>query len=246
MRFDLVIPALAGLSLLCPPAAAQGADIPGGKQTGAKLPLGTAFTAGTFEKAGDSDWYRVTLEKGRDYAFSLDAVDSARLRLRDAGGRILPLKDAFDASEDDAGFEYRAERTGTYFVEAVKDASADPMFEAYRLRATQDCQDDLPTRCTLTLGEERRQQPLTWSDDPDFLRVTLQRGQTYTVDLATTAAASLALRDRDREVVASASAADGTARIARFRAAYSGSYFVAVTGGDLPGGGTYRVVIRGP
>ena len=241
MRFGFVIPALVGLAFACP-LTAQGADVPGGKQTGARLPLGPAFTAGTFERAGDSDWYRVTLERGRDYAFFLDAVDSARLRLRDAGGRILPLKDAFDATEDDAGFEYRAERTGTYFVEALKDASADPAFKAYRLRATQDCQGDLPTTCTLAFGQEK-QGLLTWSDDPDFLRVTLRKGQTYTVELNTTAAASLALRDKDREVVASASASDGVARIAGFRAAYSGNYAVDVTGGDQPGGGAYRVLI---
>jgi hypothetical protein len=251
MRFHLVVPALAGLALACP-SAARAADVPSGPRTGATLPVRSGLTAGTFEVAGDSDWYRVRLEQGRDYAFLLDSQDGARLRLRDAGGRILQHRDSFAFDENDGGFEYRAERTGTYFVEAVQDASAsaDPSFNGYHLRVTQDCQDDLSTRCTLGIGEEKRQQQLTWSADSDFLRVTLQRGQTYTVQLDAEIGARLQLRDQHREVVASKGAGAGaTARITGFRAAYTGSYFVNVTGGGAlgdVGGGSYRVGIRRP
>jgi hypothetical protein len=81
--------ALAGGGLASPALAA---DVPGGSGTKAVLQTGSAGVTGTFERRGDSDWYRLTLKGGQNYAlrapFFLDNL-CAQLNLRDLNGKLL-------------------------------------------------------------------------------------------------------------------------------------------------------------
>ena len=45
-------------------------DIAGNSSTTAVLPISANVTQGRFETPNDSDWYRVTLQKGVDYTVS--------------------------------------------------------------------------------------------------------------------------------------------------------------------------------
>src|SRR3954451_13522890 len=97
-------------------APAWAGDIPGDASTKATLQVTNVATEGSFETARDSDWYRVRLSKGQDYA--------VRLELGYGQGRVPPrgaprklLKTAANSGDRDAGFEVRAPYTGTYFVE---------------------------------------------------------------------------------------------------------------------------------
>lgn len=91
------------------------ADIPGTAATRATLPRGADFTQNELERDGDSDWYRVELKKGTNYAFNADieleppfpddGYVSLRLRLRDPSGRVLEedeaeTYDGYDAAPD--------------------------------------------------------------------------------------------------------------------------------------------------
>src|SRR3954454_22641571 len=53
--------------LLAAPAA-WAADIPRDKSTKATITPGPARFEGVLERQGDSDWYRITLKAGRNYA----------------------------------------------------------------------------------------------------------------------------------------------------------------------------------
>ncbi len=96
------------------------ADIPGGVRTKAVLPLDPNFTFDQFERDGDSDWYRITLEQGVDYAFNAglaapsrpdDQYRSLSVSLRDGSGRELAA--GTGDSEIEAGFAFRPTRDGT-------------------------------------------------------------------------------------------------------------------------------------
>ena len=97
------------------PGVAQAADIRGDRSTRATLPVSSTHTPSRFEFRKDSDWCRVTLAAGTDYAVSSNGSYGLDIRLRDAAGRILAS--AHDGDYTDAGFERRAPSSGTYFVE---------------------------------------------------------------------------------------------------------------------------------
>src|SRR5688572_5063604 len=81
----------AALPLLGSGSAAAAADVPGNTTTRATLRVTTTYMPGEFESVTDSDWYRVQLAAGVDYAVSGETRSGygIRLNVRDAGGRVL-------------------------------------------------------------------------------------------------------------------------------------------------------------
>lgn len=147
---------LAATTLLASGAFAA-ADIPGGKGTKAVLTTGPAGVEGTFEKKGDSDWYKVRLKGGQNYALSPSLTDNSNcltLNLRNANGKILGSATS-DSGADD-GFEFQPEKAGTYFVEFLDKVDSGgctspfPYPLPYRGDVTADARGDVMTEATAT------------------------------------------------------------------------------------------------
>src|SRR3954466_913287 len=116
---------LAPLLLAAP--AARAADIPGDKSTRATITPGPARFEGVLDKAGDSDWYRITPNAGRNYAFESASFCDTRVVLRNAAGKVLRTSGLASDNGDD-GFEFRSAMTKDYFVEYL-DAAPDVCLE---------------------------------------------------------------------------------------------------------------------
>ncbi|MEK0083401.1 PPC domain-containing protein [Benzoatithermus flavus] len=72
-------------------------DIPGNIGTDATLMLGVASES-DFDRDGDSDWFRIYLNKGQSYAFRVDGEYGSiySLTLRDANGNVIKSVDAHE------------------------------------------------------------------------------------------------------------------------------------------------------
>lgn len=181
MKISLMPVLLAAVAL---PSLAFAADIPAGPKTKAMLPISGNYTKGVFEKSGDSDWYKVKLEKGKTYALGIDlGSGGADIRLRDPKGKVLGTGSA-TSGDSDGGLEYTAKASGTYYVD-VTGSSLDgsPIKDTiYGVRVTDDCAAGPQTDCTIAAGQTR-ERIWAWNGDVDWFRTTLTVGQSYTFSL---------------------------------------------------------------
>jgi Bacterial pre-peptidase C-terminal domain len=174
--FARIAAALAAVPLAGPTALA--ADIPGNASTKATLQVTNAGTKGRFETAHDSDWYRVRLAKGQDYAVKLGlGYVQGWLTLRDAAWK--PLKTTANYGDRDAGFEVRAPYTGTYFVEVKGKWYTPAEDNDYYVAVVHDCKDGLGTRCTLLPGKTYHYGS-AWIRDYDVYAAVLDDRKRYT------------------------------------------------------------------
>jgi hypothetical protein len=167
------------------PTTARAADIPGDRTTRAVLRPGPAGVEGVFERRGDSDWYRVTLRGGQNYAFEFYADQCVAFRLRSLKGAVL--RSASAGGTNDGGFEIRPARTTTYFAEFV---TCPPFFfysrpfpSRYTGEVRADARGDRTTAATIRVGQTITGR-LNWGLDSDFFRTTLQAGTSYTATAA--------------------------------------------------------------
>src|SRR3954452_10766688 len=98
--------------LLAAPAA-WAADIPGDKSTKATITPGPARFEGVLDKAGDSDWYRITLKAGRNYAFESASFCDTRVVLPNAAGKVLKTSGLASDNGDDGSSSGRPRRRAT-------------------------------------------------------------------------------------------------------------------------------------
>lgn len=156
--------------------------------TGARLTAGQSVD-GTLDFPGDTDWYRIRLEEGQSYRFTLNAsgaspVGDPLIRLHDSSGNEL-------AVDDDGGdglnsyLEYTAPSTGTYFVEArgfAEDATG-----GYTVAARAgDIPADNTTDASLSADGDYREGVLAPAGDRDWYRLQLAEGQAVRVGLSAT------------------------------------------------------------
>lgn len=171
----------AGIVLLASMADAA-TDIPGNKNTKATLPTGSAGIDGDLFGVGDSDWYKVQLDKGYNYGVLVDAYCPATaLRLLDRNGKQLGTARSY---YDFAGFiTWQTTYTGLYYVDVKAvglSGDCDGGYQGYfTLSAVRECGPDARTRCTLEPGK-----PLdSWisaHNDKDWFRIDLPAAGTYT------------------------------------------------------------------
>ena len=156
---------------------------------------------GEVERAGDSDWFAVTLKAGKTYTVDLKGRDTGDGTLKDpyldgifdtAGRRV-------DATWDDDSGEGRNSRTtvaveadGTYYVAAgasgrkkgtyTVTVTENPAVQAAPAVAPDDFATDASTTGTVAVGGSATGE-VERAGDSDWFAVTLKAGKTYTVDL---------------------------------------------------------------
>jgi hypothetical protein len=238
---------LLGLPILGGAPAALAADIPGNATTKATITPGPARFEGVLDKPGDSDWYRITLKAGRNYAFESASFCDTRVVLRNAAGKVLKTSGLASDNGDD-GFEFRSATTKGYFVEYV-DANpavcldfAGPYPHGYSGNVAMEVRGDTTTRGTITPGQTINSL-LNWGYDQDFFRAQLYAGKRYTVTLGGPTGIMAWVVNPNGKIVA-----QGAGRYdppAGFKVPKSGTYYVVVAGDDY-GSGPYSVGLSTP
>lgn len=206
--------------------------------TGSISPDGVALS-GVFEAAGDSDWYRVNLTAGVNYAFTITTTSFSTIILRDQSGGHL------DFASVDVGtnptFNFTPSTTGLYFLDA---SSRSFMGGTYQLTVQPaipnpaDIAGDQTTAASLSLDGTPLRGVFEEGPDSDWYRVSLTAGVTYQFDLrilgasgpfGANARAALGLMDADGHELQSnieqVWGAAGEMHIA-FTAEHSGIYYL--------------------
>lgn len=176
----LLASAVAVMTMLSEVAFA--ADIPGNKNTTAKIPVVPGAinpTSGKFETANDRDWYKIPLKQGKLYAFGFNGASfttpSFIARLRNPAGNVIASTSVIPEVSD-SGIAFKAPSNGTYFIEVQHDGGS--IRTNYRIWANPDCSDGFSPQCALIVGVKAKS-VLTWLDDQDSFGVTLTAGRTY-------------------------------------------------------------------
>lgn len=203
MRGNLLFgAATAALLMFASNASAQNGDPPGDASTQAQF-TGAALE-GEIAPVGDVDWYRMRVEQGQRYSFTLDAIpgeDGAALdpmlALYDAAGEQLAFNDDSGGSLNSA-LSFVPQQSGEVFVEAR--AFADAGAGRYVLAASasvippDDVGNDASTRARVTPGR-----PVTgnleYEGDVDWYRMSVRTGQRYRITLVGTEGADNPLGD---------------------------------------------------
>jgi hypothetical protein len=237
---------LLGLAVCGLATPAQAADVPGNSSTRVILKTGTDLRDAVFERRGDSDWYRVTLKGGQNYAFAVSsfATDDgcAKITLRTLKGTAVDSASANGGN--DGGFEFRPASGRTYFVAfadcvGAADAWVDyPNLYSGSIRA--DARADTTTKATLQVGQVVNGIN-NWGYDVDYYRATLSSDKTYTISFDRGPESYLSLISAGGRVIVNY--ASGSVEGVKVPA--SGTYYVVVYGSD-DGGGRYTLGLTTP
>ena len=222
-------------------------------RTGARISLGQSVD-GTLDFPADTDWYRIRLEEGQSYHFTLNgagdsAVGDPLVRLYDAEGTEL-------AADDDGGdglnsyLEYTAPRTGNYFVEAR--GFGDETTGGYVLRAIAgDVPGSAETDASLSAEGDYREGVLSPAGDHDWYRVELAEGQGLRIAMNTVAGAPDALGDPylvlhgpdGADIVADDDGGEGLNAWLEYQATAAGAYYIEARGFVEEAEGRYAISI---
>jgi hypothetical protein len=198
-----------------------------------------------FTREGQVRWYRVALRQGQDYVLhgsseaegSATLYDPTRPQLLSLGLRVF----------NEAGAEFRAPATGTYWIKVL--AEPYPYPYSIGLGVSFDCPGGPTTKCTLAVGRK----PTGWFnfyDEHDWRRVAARAGRSYTVTATAEGepASGFVVLDRHGAGIASCKSQDDIPCQVRFTATYDGTYYVAAN--DLSdesfGGLSYKLALTSP
>ena len=211
---------------------------------------------GTFEQAGDSDWYSMSLEAGTDYTmtFSSENVEIPALVLRDAEGQTV--ENNFSITGDDVDISFTAEEAGAYFLDASDLSSA--AIGDYTLALTTDEQDtieipeldeddvsaDILTTSLLDVGSTV-ESSLDFAGDEDWFATSLEAGMTYDISMQSDALESgqLAVMDNDGELALALEEGNEDG-ILSFTAEESGTYFIGASDANPDATGDYLIGVQ--
>lgn len=168
-------------------------DLAATAATTGTVALGAAGVQGIIDIAGDSDWYKVSLQKGSIYRITMTGLDGLGGTLSDTviqgvrspGGTLIP----FTANDDANGgvssqVEFMATTTGTHFI----DVAGYPGFTGtFNLRVEnvtpQDILGGTGTNVTLTVNAaEPHLNRIGPPGDVDWFRVQLTAGVAYRIE----------------------------------------------------------------
>ncbi len=208
--------------------------------TQGRIAPGRAVNA-SLDFAGDRDWYRVRLDEGQSYRFTLTSADVE-------SGVSDPLVKIFNddgvelAMDDDGGdglnayLEFTAPTSGAYYVEAR--AFSDDATGGYVLAAhAGDVPDGSSTDAALSADGDYREAMLAPAGDHDWYRLDLAEGQAVRVGM-TSADTSDALGDPliaihgpdSVEIMRDDDGGEGLNAWLEFIAPAAGAYYVAAQG----------------
>jgi hypothetical protein len=195
----------------------------------------------TFQQPGEIQWFRIDLKKGKDYAFwgvhvSEEVSYFPPLTLFNAAGnQLISFELTEDSSDFVAGSEFRAPATATFYIKTQNTGSVAPL--SYFIAVENDCREGSPTKCNLPVGRDRAGN-FNFTEDSDWYRVAAQAGKRYTATISVDISGALTVRNRWGNVIGTCSA---DCQI-KFKAAYTGSYFVIADQEDEDSGNyTLRV-----
>jgi hypothetical protein len=156
------------------------AEVGGTASTAQAITLGAEFLKGSLEFDGDKDWYKFKLTAGTDYAVgAYSGEDPAAFRLRNPSGTVVLQSETY--SDEYIGFEYRAPKDGTYYLEfQEKEASALP--QSYIFKVSRDCRAATTTKCTIAVGQSIDSHGV-YGNDGDYYKAVLDRAKTYTASI---------------------------------------------------------------
>jgi serralysin len=229
--------------------------VPGDTSSTVTLTLGTA-TNGAIDTLGDRDWYRVSLDAGQTYTFTIDPTGGALdvrdtyLRLRDSAGTQI-------AFNDDGGLgtysslTFTATSTGTFFIDvgAFSDAETGT-FRVLAVNAGTSGTDTIAgfsgTTGTITVGGQVNSS-INTAGDHDWHAITLTAGQRYAFRTVSTDGGAdvdsvLFIRDANGNKLANNDdGGGGTYSYLIFTPATTGTYYVDVGGYGNIDTGAYRL-----
>ncbi len=152
---------------------------------------------GEIETAGDEDWFRVTLESGREYVIDLEGSptgggslgDPLLIGIFDSGGTLIP-----GTKNDDSGTGFNSrlvftpEEGGTHFISAgaIGGGTGDYTVSLEEVSGPADPLDDFASN-TSTAGAVdvggSATGEIETAGDKDWFRVTLDSGREYVIGL---------------------------------------------------------------
>jgi len=203
--------------------------------------------------AGESDWYRISLEAGETYTFTTflpgGGLSDSILTLRDSDGVAITTND--DANTGARLFyseiTFTATTSGDYFVDVSGFGNATGRYVVSSSRPVDDAvAGDASTTAVLTVDAAATSGELDETGDRDWYEVTLEAGQIYEFTTSSTGSAgdvdtTLTLRTTTGEVIAYNDDSTGTYSQIRFTAAQSGTFYLDVGGWADGEAGSYQV-----
>lgn len=231
-------------------------DLPNDGNTSGLVTVG-GFSSGTFETAGDSDAFRVTLVGGVAYQFDVEGSATGRGSLGDPKLTVYNSGDAVVASDDNSGaganaqLVFTAPSSGSYFLSISSPVNG---VGTYRVSAVaRTAADDFgltpQTAGSVVVGSFSTGAVET-SGDADGFAVNLVSGIRYRFDLEGADTGSGTLADPTMELYAPNAATQlasdedtGTGRNAQitFTPNSSGTYFLVAYASTEAGTGSYRL-----
>ena len=241
-------------------------DHPADTSTEGTVTVGSP-ASGDIEVSGDRDWFAVTLEADKTYAFDLKGRRSGDGTLADpylrgihdeAGALISGTKDDDSGDSGNSHLEFTPAEAGTYYVAA---GAADEGRGTYRLevseagteRPNDDYAADTGTRGTAAMDGSVTGE-IEVGGDEDWFAVTLEAGRTYQFHLrgAWSGAGTLpdpylrGIHDYTGALIAGTENNDadfGTDSRVRFTPGSTGTYYVAAAA-DGDDTGTYTLWVE--
>ena len=235
-------------------------DFPSTTATTGRVDVGASAT-GNISTSGDTDFFRVELEAGKEYQFDLEGAATTRgtlsdpyLGLYDGSVSLIATNDDIDSNTNpNSQIVYTATATGAHYLAASGRSGS---MGTYTLSVrdvtpeSDDCPGDTTTTCEVDVGGSVTGN-ITSDLDNDWFRVDLKAGTRYQIDLEgmPTAQGTLPdpvveIRDADNTLDSEADDDGGVDRNARliYTPDADGTYYlVARLAGST--GGTYTVSV---
>jgi hypothetical protein len=224
----------------------------GDRNTRGRINVGQSVES-TLDFPGDRDWFRIRLQEGQSYRFTLNSAGAAALgdpllRLYSATGQEL-------AYDDDGGpglnsyLEFTASTTGNYFLEAR--GFSDDAVGGYMLRAMAgDIPADASTDAVLSADGDWRQGVLSPAGDRDWYRIDLVEGQIVRIGLDSAETGQplgdpyLVMYGPDSvEVARDDDGGVGLNALLEYQAAVSGPHYVEARGFSEDASGAYAISV---
>ncbi|MEB3334471.1 MAG: pre-peptidase C-terminal domain-containing protein, partial [Cyanobacteriota bacterium] len=220
-------------------------DFAGNSNTTGLISVG-GNTSGNVNFNGDRDWFRLSLEAGRTYNFSVAAGSllDPDLYLRNARG--VQLGYASDAGGTrNALFSYTANTTGSFYLDVGSNRNVGAgsyTASVVDVLSTDDFSANSDTTGSIALGGSRSG-AINFGGDRDWFRVSLLAGTTYLFNLNgnTLADPSLTVRAADGTQLAYNDDFNGLNSQITFTATTAGTYFLEAASADLSASGSYTL-----